>query len=213
VEAKGAIWRVRAIGAKNDIAECDKAMATVKAEIARLCAAAKTKSWQQFLDRADKEYNSSATQALHGTPEGESEENPRKRTQRFLLQQDNAKKIQHNDRLNAMREYDLIDRSSSAKGVEGNRFQPPIIPRGAFQDRVTIKKFGNARLLDFFVAPGVLKDTRGGEHALKLVKALGPSGSALRGVSRGAAVAARAGRRHRLPPNFEVTAPISVDYF
>ena len=69
--------------------------------------------------------------------------------------------------------------------------------RGAFEDRVTIKKYGSARVLDFFSAAGVLKDTRGGEHALKLVEALGP---------------AKAGRRHRLPPNFEATAPISVDY-
>jgi hypothetical protein len=96
--------------------------------------------------------------------------------------------------------------SSSAKG-QGSRFQPPVVPRGAFEDRVTIKKYGSARVLDFFSAPGVLKDTRGGEHALKLVKALGPARS---GMSK---MAARAGRRHRLPPNFEVTAPISVDYF
>jgi hypothetical protein len=37
---------VRAAGAKNDIAVCDKAMATIKKEIARLCDAAKTKRWQ-----------------------------------------------------------------------------------------------------------------------------------------------------------------------
>jgi hypothetical protein len=83
VEAKGAIWRVRAVGAKNDIAVCDKAMATIEQEIARLRDAAKTKRWQQFLDRAVKAYNMSATQTLHGTPEGVSEENPRTRTQRL----------------------------------------------------------------------------------------------------------------------------------
>ncbi len=37
LEEKGAIWRVRAIGAKNDIAVCDRAIATIKKEIKRLC--------------------------------------------------------------------------------------------------------------------------------------------------------------------------------
>jgi transposase InsO family protein len=147
LEQKGVIWRVRAAGAKNDIAVADRAMATIKKEIARLCVAAKTKNWQQFLSRATKEYNTSATQTLHGSPDGLTEAGPTSKVQRFLLQQDNAKKIEHNDKLNATREFDLVDRLTTNKGVSGNRFQPPVIPRGAFQDRVTISKFSNARML------------------------------------------------------------------
>lgn len=211
LEEKGAIWRVRTAGAKNDIAVCDMAMATIKKEIKRLCDSAKTKNWQQFLQRSVKEYNQSATKALHGTPEGLVEGGPESKVQRFLLQQDNAKKIEHNDKLTSIREFDLVDRTTTQKGTTGHRFQPPIIPRGAFQDRVTISKFSNARLLDSFPAPGVVKDTRGGEHALKLIKAIGPARSAAVPFARRRAAATRKGRT--LPEGFEVTAPIAVDYF
>jgi transposase InsO family protein len=211
LEEKGAIWRVRTAGAKNDIAVCDTAMAMIKKEIKRLRDSAKTRNWQQFLQRATKEYNQSATKTLHGTPEGLVEGGPESKVQRFLLQQDNAKKIEHNDKLTSLREFDLVDRSTTQKGVTGNRFQPPVIPRGAFQDRVTISKFSGARLLDSFPAPGVVKDTRGGAHALKLIKAIGPARSAAVPFARRRAAATRKGRV--LPEGFEVTAPITVDYF
>ena len=201
--------RVRTAGAKNNIAVCDTAMAIIKKEIKRLCDSAKTRHWQQFLQKATKEYNQSATKTLHGTPEGLVEGGPESKVQRFLLQQDNAKKIEHNDKLTSLREFDLVDRSTTQKGVTGHRFRPPVIPRGAFQDRVTISKFSGARLLDSFPAPEVVKDTRGGAHALKLIKAIGPARSAAVPSAKRRAAATRKGRA--LPEGFEVTATITVN--
>jgi len=205
VVQKGIVWRVRAPGAKNDIAVCDQAMAEIKREIARLCVVNKTRAWQQFLDTATRAYNSSAKKSIHGAPETLAESgSAAAKTQRFMVLQDNAAKLAHNDRLNAVREFDLADRTTTKDGRTGHRFMPPIVKQSAFEDRVTIKNWGGARLAASFPAPGVVRDTRGQDHALKLVRAVGPSRSIMSGVRPAARRAMALERSHTLPAGFEV---------
>jgi hypothetical protein len=162
-EGQGIIWRQRQPGAKNDIAVCDAAMRYIKHAIATMEAQSKTKNWPRFLPTAVKQNNVRANGA-HGRPldVGDPEES---REQHFLLQQDNARRFDQNDRVSTSKETWL---------VHAGKFRPPELPtQHNFGERIGVANYGRLRNVES-LGPGRVYDRHGNEHSLKLVEVIGP---------------------------------------
>ena len=163
-ERQGIIWRQRQPGAKNDIAVCDAAMRGIKHNIATMLKGDRRSAryWPQFLDDAVRQNNMRARGA-HWRPQDVQGDNAD--MQNFLLQQDNARRFDQNDKVEAARETHL---------VHVRRFRPPDLPtEHNFGERTGVTTYGHTRNIDR-LAPGRVFDRHGNEHALKLVQIIGP---------------------------------------
>jgi len=161
-EERGIIWRQRQPGAKNDIAVCDAAMRYIKHAIAEMEKANDVQDWPRFLPAAVKQNNVRSTGA-HGRPEDVA--GPHAETQNFLMQQDNARRFDQNDRVSASKEMLL---------AAAGKFRPPVLPtHHNFGERIGVADYGPRRSVDS-LGPGVVYDKHGGEHPLKLIQIVGP---------------------------------------
>ena len=125
-------------------------------------AQSKTKDWPRFLPTAVKQNNVRANGA-HGRPV--DVEGPHSDTQNFLLQQDNARRFDQNDRVSASKESWL---------VHAGKFRPPEVPtQHNFGDRIGVANYGAPRSVESLGA-GRVYDRHGGEHSLKLIEVIGP---------------------------------------
>ena len=165
LEARGVNWRVRTIGAANDISIADNAMGQIKKRVMLLARAARSDDWPTFLPRATDEFNDSLKEGLHGSPKDAQSKSERASVQKFMLLQDNAEKIRRNDELDAKRQFELADR--------GGTFRPALPPANSFANRATTEKYGEVRkAVD--ISGGVITDTLGEKHPIKLVQFVGP---------------------------------------
>jgi len=161
-ERQGIIWRQRQMGAKNDIAVCDAAMRYIKNAIAEMEEENDVEDWPRFLPTAVKQNNVRANGA-HGRPVDVA--GPGSETQNFLLQQDNARRFDQNDRVSASKETWL---------VHTGKFRPAELPtQHNFGDRIGVANYGPRRSVES-LGPGRVYDRHGGEHSLKLVQVIGP---------------------------------------
>ena len=161
-EEQGIIWRQRQPGAKNDIAVCDAAMRYIKEAIRQMEKQSGVKDWPRYLPTAVKQNNIRANGA-HGRPVDVA--GPNADMQNFLLQQDNARRFDQNDRVSASKESWL---------VHAGKFRPPEVPtQHNFGDRIGVDNYGPRRTIDR-LGPGRVYDKYGGEHSLKLVQVVGP---------------------------------------
>jgi len=161
-EEQGIIWRQRQPGAKNDIAVCDAAMRYIKQAIATMNKQNKVDNWPRFLPTAVKQNNVRANGA-HGRPV--DVEGPDSETQNFLLQQENARRFDQNDRVSASKETWL---------VHAGKFRPPEVPtEHNFGERIGVESYGRLRNVES-LGPGRVYDRHGNEHSLKLLEVIGP---------------------------------------
>ena len=165
IEDKGVNWRIRTIGAANDIAVADNAMGKIKKRVMLLARAAGSDDWPKFLQRATAEFNDALKEGLHGSPNDAQSKSDRAKVQKFLLLQDNAEKLRRNDELDAKRQFELADR--------GGTFRPALPPANAFASRATSERYGDVRTAAG-VSGGVITDTLGEQHPIKLVQVVGP---------------------------------------
>ena len=162
LQEQGIIWKVRPVANKNDLAVLDTAMGRIRAALKAEMITNKVRAWPRYLQKVIKAHNATYNQTMHGAPK-DTVRNP---MQHFLTIQDNARNFLHNHKNEERLQQQL------ARGF--GRFRPPVIPKGglAFQNRATIKRFGPTREAEY-VRPGVVVDTRGTEHTLKLVLPVG----------------------------------------
>ena len=135
LEEKGVIWRIRTMGAANDIAVADNAMGNIKKRVMLLARAAASNDWPNFLPKATDDFNDTLKEGLHGSPKDAQSKSERASVQKFMLLQDNAEKLRRNDELDSKRQFELADR--------GGTLRPPIQPANAFASRSTSEKYGD----------------------------------------------------------------------
>ena len=134
-------------------------MGQLKKELKMATIDAGTTNWVPFLREAVDNWNESYSEPLHGSPM-DVVQHPETR---FLNMQDNARKFAHN-RQNEARMEEAIMRTG--------RFRPPVIRKEGFRNRVFSRRFGAPQQADHWES-GVIVDTTGKEHTLKLLQPLG----------------------------------------
>ena len=92
-------WRTKRVEAKNDIAIVDRAMATLKLDL-RKRVLVRQGQWPDLLQKVIRGYNTRPHAALHDAAPSEVTREP---TVHFMLLQDNARNLKHNDDLETKR--------------------------------------------------------------------------------------------------------------
>ena len=92
LESKGIAQRFKAVGDQNAIGQADKAIQSIKHILARMMTEG-TESCADVLPRATSAYNNTPKQPLHGGAPKEVRDDPQVK---FMLLQDNARALQHN---------------------------------------------------------------------------------------------------------------------
>jgi len=81
-----------------------------------------------------------------------------------LVDQDNARRFEQNDKVSAAKETRLVAAGS---------FRPPVLPtEHNFGERTGVDTYGHAHRVDR-LGPGRVYDRQGNEHSLKLVQIVG----------------------------------------
>ena len=97
LQGKGIAQRFKAVGDQNALGVVDKAIQSIKQTIARMTADdANTDSWVDVLPKATAAYNRTPKAPLHGAAPKEVRDEPEVT---FMLLQDNARKLAHNEQL------------------------------------------------------------------------------------------------------------------
>ena len=93
LESKGIAQRFKPVGDTSALGMVDKAIPTPKVIMAKMMADS-SKSWVEILPNATAAYNQTPKgQVLHGDAPAEVRDDPQVK---FMLLQDNARKLQHN---------------------------------------------------------------------------------------------------------------------
>jgi hypothetical protein len=108
--------------------------------------------------------NRTYNRTMHGTPDNVAKQPE----QEFLVLQDNAEKMKHNDAVERRRVEKLVTEDGPGK------FRPPLLPRQHnFENRVGVRRFGPTRQVAG-IGSGWVRDTRGKEFPIKLVLPVRP---------------------------------------
>ena len=105
----GIAQRFRAVGDQNALGVVDRAIQSIKQTIARMMASnasSSSDSWVDVLPRATAAYNKTPKGPLHGAAPKDVRDEPEVQ---FMLLQDNARKLQHNEQLKDKRVRALRD--------------------------------------------------------------------------------------------------------
>ena len=134
----------------------DRAIQLIKARLAEQQEAGDTSPWSSRIDSVVAALNKTPKpEVLHGAaPEEIRDENPEAR---FMLQQDNAEKLQHNEKLTQKR--------VAALEKSGGRFRAPLITRSSFKRGFT-PSFGSMVLQSEGVVAGRVS-ARGKSYNIK----------------------------------------------
>jgi len=107
LQSKGIAQRFKAVGDQNALGVVDRAIQSIKQTIARMTADdTNADSWVDVLPRATAAYNKTPKAPLHGAAPMEVRDEPEVK---FMLLQDNARKLQHNEQLKDKRVAALKD--------------------------------------------------------------------------------------------------------
>jgi len=105
----GIAQRFKAVGDQNALGVVDRAIQSIKQTIARMMASnasSSSDSWVDVLPRATAAYNKTPKGPLHGAAPKDVRDEPEVQ---FMLLQDNARKLQHNEQLKDKRVRALRD--------------------------------------------------------------------------------------------------------
>ena len=138
----------------------DRAIQLIKGRLAEQQEAGDNSPWSSRVDSVVANLNKTPKpEVLHGAAPNEIRTNSEAR---FLLQQDNAEKLQHNEALNKKR--------VTALEKAGGRFRAPLVTRSSFKRGFT-PSFGSMVLQSEGVVAGRVS-AGGKSYALKSIKAI-----------------------------------------
>ena len=161
---KNIAQRFKAVGDVNAIGVVDRAIQTLKRKLAEL--AAKLGSpWSSLLDRAVQGLNDTPKPVLHGDAPSEVRGDDEVG---FMLQQDQARSIQHNKKLTTRRQTALEDAGG---------FRVPLPDSTSKFKRGFQATYGDVKQMAD-VRGSTVTDTDGGKHNIKQLKIVPVSSSA-----------------------------------
>jgi hypothetical protein len=156
--------RYKAVGDVNAIGVVDRTIQTLKRKLAEL-AGARARPWSAILDQAVQGMNDTPKPVLHGDAPSEVRGDD---DVSFMLQQDQARSLQHNKKLTARRQNTLEDAGG---------FRAPLPDSTSKFKRGFQATYGDVKQMAS-IRGSTVTDTDGGKHNIKQLKIVPATSSA-----------------------------------